>query len=269
MNPLYIALSMLAFSLPAWSLGGLANVEILDRDRGETLPVYEYRGEYWVAGTPGSRYAVVVTNRRDDRLLAVMSVDGINVISGESAAWNQTGYVFAGGGNYAINGWRKSNQEVADFNFTALPDSYAARTGRAANVGIIGVAIFRERPPVSRYLPDLSELRGSSQKSDAAAPAAALRAPAAAGAAENALKQPANQAAPTLGTGHGAREVSYAGNTEFERLSDTPDEIIRIRYDRYAALVARGIVRARPAPMAPNAFPDSSGSRFVPDPPGR
>jgi hypothetical protein len=249
MNRLCFALLMLG-PLHAWSLGRLANVEILDRDRGEKLPVYEYHGEYWVAGNPGSRYAVVVNNLRGDRLLAVMSVDGINVISGENAAWNQTGYVFMGGSSYAINGWRKSNQEVADFNFTALPDSYAARTGRAENVGIIGVAVFRERAPVARFVPDESELSASPPS------AAATRADAA-------------SAAPTLGTGHGAREPSYVSNTEFERLADTPDEVIRIRYDRYAALVARGIVPTRPAPMAPNAFPESSGPRFVPDPPGR
>jgi len=211
----------------------------------------------------------VVNNLRGDRLLAVMSVDGINVISGDAAAWNQTGYVFFGGESYAINGWRKSNQEVADFNFTALPDSYAARTGRAQNVGIIGVAIFRERPAVSRYEPDLSESRGSLQPPSAPAPSAEARAPAASAAAANALKRPANPAAPSLGTGHGAREASYVSNTEFERLSATPDEVIRIRYDRYDALVARGIVPTRPAPSVPNAFPDSGGARFVPDPPGR
>jgi len=53
--------------------------------------------------------------------------------------------------SFEVNGWRKSLEEVAAFYFTALPDSYAARTGRPQNVGVIGVAVFREqqlpRPP--------------------------------------------------------------------------------------------------------------------------
>jgi hypothetical protein len=240
----------------------LADVEILDRDTGETLPVYRYHREYWIAGKPGSRYAVVINNLRSERVLAVTSVDGINVISGETAAWNQTGYVFQGGQGYAIDGWRKSNQEVADFNFTAVPGSYAAHTGRAGNVGVIGIAVFLERPPpapVAQYQPNLFGAPNSAERAADSATA---------GTAAGALKGVAPSAAPTLGTGHGAREASYVSDTEFERLSDRPNEIIRIRYDRYDNLVAMGIVRTRPEPARPNAFPDSGTSRFVPDPPG-
>jgi len=56
---------------------------------------------------------VVVDTLRDERVLAVTAVDGVNVVSGETAAYDQTGYVFGGGQQYAINGWRKSNQEIA------------------------------------------------------------------------------------------------------------------------------------------------------------
>jgi hypothetical protein len=81
--------------------------------------------------------------------MAVTSVDGVNVISGETAAVNQSGYVFYAWQAYDIAGWRKSNQEIAAFTFTSIPKSYAARTGRPQNVGVIGVALFRERyvPP--------------------------------------------------------------------------------------------------------------------------
>jgi hypothetical protein len=63
-------------------------------------------------------------------VLAVTSVDGVNVISGANAVWNQTGYVFRPQQDYRITGWRKSDDEVAAFTFTASPNSYAARTGR-------------------------------------------------------------------------------------------------------------------------------------------
>jgi hypothetical protein len=71
-----------------------------------------------------------------------------------------------------------------------------------------------------------------------------------------------------LGTGHGAREASYVQNTTFDRLSSTPNEVIKIRYDSWENLVAMGVVPSRPAwHAAPNPFPDSTPPRYVPDPP--
>jgi hypothetical protein len=71
-----------------------------------------------------------------------------------------------------------------------------------------------------------------------------------------------------LGTGHGAREASYVQDTDFERLSSTPNEVIRIRYDSYENLVAMGVVPAPRWRTAPNPFPDSPLPGYVPDPPG-
>ena len=106
-----------------------------------------------MAGRPGARYAIEIRNRLGERLLAVTSVDGVNVVSGATAAWDQTGYVFGPGERYQITGWRKTDAEVAAFTFTDSPNSYAERTGRPANVGVIGVALFRERQPQPVYAP--------------------------------------------------------------------------------------------------------------------
>src|SRR5580658_1092714 len=131
----------------AQAIGGIGKVTVIDADTGVALVPHLYRGEYWVAGVPGARYAIEVRNRLGERLLVVASVDGVNVISGETAAWDQTGYVFNPGERYQISGWRKSDTDVAAFTFTSLPNSYAARTGRPANVGVIGIAMFREQRP--------------------------------------------------------------------------------------------------------------------------
>src|SRR5260370_5274867 len=128
-------------------MGGLAEVAIIDWDSGAVLSPHFYQGEYWVAGRPGARYAIEIRNRLGERLLAVTSVDGVNVVSGATAGWDQTGYVFGPGERYQITGWRKTDAEVAAFAFVDSPNSYAERTGRPANVGVIGVEIFRERPP--------------------------------------------------------------------------------------------------------------------------
>ncbi len=257
----------------------LAEVAIIDRDNGNRIPTHYYRGEYWVAGRPGARYAIEVRNLSPGRLLAVMSVDGINVISGATAAWDQVGYVSGAGERYEITGWRKSNEEVAAFTFTDLPDSYAGRTGRPANAGVIGVAVFREREhqPVYVAPPDAATYDQSSERRDAPSPPAASSAPhsgaasaphrAAAAAAEMAQAHrmlPAQQ----LGTGHGEREYSYVSDTDFQRLQSQPNDVLRIRYDSLQNLIAHGIVpRTHPAWSPANPFPDSE-RRFVPDPPG-
>src|SRR5450755_4498680 len=192
----------LASGCDARAIGSLAEVAIVDRDNGATLPVHYYRGEYWVAGTPGARYAIEVRNRLGERLLAVTSVDGVNVLSGDSAAWNQTGYVFSPGERYQITGWRKTDAEVAAFTFMESPNSYAERTGRPANVGVIGIALYRERQPQAWTSPRPSEEM----------PANRLAAPAASAAPTDAAPlapAPRAEPAPKLGTGHGEREYSY------------------------------------------------------------
>src|SRR5712672_3261211 len=143
----FAILMALAMTCEAQGMGSLAEVAVIDRDSGAVLSPHFYRGEYWVAGSPGGRYAIEIRNRIGERLLAVTSVDGVNVVSGETAAWDQNGYVFGPGDRYQITGWRKSDAEVAAFTFTDLANSFAARTGRPANVGVIGVAVFRERQP--------------------------------------------------------------------------------------------------------------------------
>ena len=149
----FAALVALATSCNALAVGDIAEVIIIDRSTGVALTPHLYRGEYWVAGKPGATYAIEIRNHLDQRLLAVTAVDGVNVISGATAGWGQTGYVFNPRQDYQITGWRKSDTEVAAFTFTAAPNSYAARTGRPGNVGIIGVALFRERQPQEVYIP--------------------------------------------------------------------------------------------------------------------
>src|SRR5262252_5223500 len=128
--------------------GALVDVAVVNRATGERVPVWTHQGRLYAAGTPGEKYSVLLSNRTGERVLTVVSVDGINVITGETAAPGQSGYVLDPWGSVDIGGWRKSMSEVAAFIFTPLPDSYAARTDRPGNVGVIGVAVFREyRPP--------------------------------------------------------------------------------------------------------------------------
>lgn len=249
------AASASACTAPAYATGHLVDVDIVDRSRShELLPTYRHRGTAWVAGRPGDRYAVRMHNRTAGRVLVVLSVDGVNAISGETAATSQTGYVLAPYQSAEITGWRKSMSEAAAFYFTALADSYAARTGRPDNVGVIGVAVFRERA-VAIAAAREPALGGS--VSGNAEPRAAAEADAAPAAKATTRDE-------RLGTGHGEREYAPITQTAFERASERADEIVQLRYDSLENLIAAGVVRSYRQPPAPEPFPPG----FVPDPKG-
>jgi len=237
-------------------------VEIIDRTEGRVLPMYWHDGRRYVVGKPGNEYAMRIRNGGAGRILAVMSVDGVNVITGDTASPRQSGYVLSPYESTEIAGWRTSLSRTAAFYFTSLPDSYAARTGRPDNVGVIGVAVFAERArPIA-----LNDLRRKDAARDEVGAAQAPASPAPAVRNEAAAGSVAREQSSRLGTGYGRGEASYASYTQFERATDTPTETIAIYYDSYENLLAQGVPVA-PAPLArfqPNPFPDRG--RFVPDP---
>lgn len=269
---------------PALAVGSLADVTVYDRAENRTLPVYHHQGRFYVVGKPGNEYRVDVRNNQPGETLNVISVDGVNAVSGETANWGQTGYVLGPYTSFGIKGWRKSTQRVAAFFFTELENSYAARTGRPDHVGVIGVAVFRKKPE-----PAVSINRDYRQRRETPAPASAANeagassadsasresAPGAAaelGAAQGSVQQERSDAAPrpaapaqpvekSLGTGYGQSVASVVRYTNFERASQTPDEVIAIYYDSYRNLVAQGVIKT-PSIARPSPFP----GQFVPEP---
>ena len=284
---------------PAHAIGDLVDVRIIDRSNGETLMPILHDGEWWIAGRPGARYAVLLANRYGARTLNVLSIDGVNAISDETAAWNQRGYVLDPYSNMQVTGWRKSMEQINAFEFTTLANSYATRTGRPANLGVIGVAIFNEKPqpPVPMVQDQVSRAPHSLWPFKRSAPAASATLPSPAPVEQARAEAEADTNAPLIaranesrkssagmlssivperqeriGTGYGATENSSIVNVRFERMQSTPNEVVTIHYDRRENLIAMGII---PAPTIPpiaanppaNPFPNSGG--FVPEPPRR
>lgn len=250
----------------AWSGANLADVEVLDRSTGERLPIYWHNGQRWIAGTPGHRYSVSLRNTTPGRILGVVSVDGINAVSGETADWSQRGYVLAPWQAFDVLGWRKSQSHVADFVFTALDDSYAARTGRPDNTGVIGVAVFREAVPPPPPPASVSRARPSNEpgsEQGASDRASAGQGPTSSGAMAKAAPMAPLQEQ-RLGTGHGPAETSVVSTTSFDRAQEHPDQVFSIRYERRERLVAMGVISDL---TGPRPFPGSADSGFVPDPP--
>lgn len=253
----FLAAALLAAAMPAMA-GPLADISVRDQRAGHELTIHWHEGRRYVVGEPGREYEIRVRNHTSQRVLAVTSVDGVNVLSGETAAPNQIGYVIQAQGQTRIDGWRKNLSEVAAFYFTRLPDAYAARTGRPDQVGVIGVALYREKTRCCRWWRDEADRLP-------ALPAPAEEADARAGPSVD-HAEPRARESERLGTGHGQRLESPAYQTPFERASEQPDEIIAILYNSRANLIAQGVIPAprRYARRPPEPFP--AAGAFVPDP---
>jgi hypothetical protein len=250
-----------AVSTHAAAVGGIADVTLYDRSDGRQLPVYWHEGRAYVVGKPGNEYAVRIRNRQREDVLGVISVDGVNVITGETAAAAQSGYVLAPYRQFDISGWRKNMSSTAAFYFTALPDSYAARTGRPDNVGVIGVALYRKKPePMPQFAPPAAPFApGQLSRKEASGAASG-----ASDAAQNAPRAAAAERDDRLGTGHGRIEASHTRQVGFERATSEPAETVVIYYDSYRNLLARGIIPHAVPPYRPSPTPFPG---FVADPP--
>ena len=124
--------------------GGAVTIAIRDAN-GESLEAVRAGDRTFVIGQAGQRYSIVLTNHTSHRFEAVGTVDGLDVINGKPGTFDNRGYVLLPFATLEIEGFRTSTAQVAAFRFAAVADSYAAQTGSARNVGVIGMAFFSER----------------------------------------------------------------------------------------------------------------------------
>ncbi|MCW5836697.1 MAG: hypothetical protein KIS78_30150 [Labilithrix sp.] len=124
--------------------GGAVTIAIKDAS-GNPLEAVRVGDRTMVVGQAGQRYSVVLTNHTSHRFESVVTVDGLDVINGKPGTAENRGYVLLPFATLEIEGFRQSANAVAAFRFAAVGESYAAQTGSARNVGVIGVALFGER----------------------------------------------------------------------------------------------------------------------------
>jgi hypothetical protein len=249
---------------------------------GMPVPTFTHTGESFVVGQKGARYTLRVVNHTGRPIEAVVSVDGRDVLDGKPADFrSKRGYLVPAWGGADIDGWRLSQAEVAAFRFASVADSYAARTGSARDVGVIGVAVFPERPrltSVPRARQDVAEPREGrhspdSDSSSAAdgfeaqlppwapspslaksapspAPARVTRAgaapapsaPTASALAEGQSFAPPGPRRPGLATEFGEAVRSAVHEVSFTRANPTsPSVLLGARYNDREGLVALGI----------------------------
>jgi hypothetical protein len=259
---------------------------------GRVLPIYTHRGRSYVEGTYRNHYAIRVFNHTGERIEAVVTVDGRDVISGGVGNYRKgRGYVISPYDSVLIDGFRTNWNNVAAFRFTDIGDAYAARMGDASNVGVIGVAIFKEkryRPRPMPVVPYRDHGRESKRKSapglgtgyGAEAPAAPAPKSSTRGRGGRIMEESdiaRDGYSQGLGTEYGRQTHSPATRTTFTRRSRRPSAVLAIRYDDREGLYAKGVlprpIWPRPyyeRPEKPNPFPSSPEPvTFAPPPPPR
>jgi len=218
---------------------------------GAPARTFRHDGETFVLGHLGERYTLRVVNHSGRRVEAVVSVDGRDVIDGRPGDWHgKRGYLVPAWSSVDIDGWRISQRQAAAFRFSTVSDSYAAKTGNAREVGVIGVAIFPERwyPPSPLYPSPHAPWNGGlhddleGRDRGNSAPRAEEN-----GSGPTAPALPSEPLAhksaerPGLGTEFGEPVSSQVTEVPFERALQRPEVVIGARYDDRDGLVALGI----------------------------
>jgi hypothetical protein len=111
-------------------------------------------GDLRLQGRSGDLYRLAFTNQARRTVEVVATVDGLDVIGGRPGTIANRGYVVRPGERLVIEGFRKSEDEVAAFRFATPDDAYAANTpqGDPRNIGVIGVALFTLDDPANEIV---------------------------------------------------------------------------------------------------------------------
>jgi hypothetical protein len=239
----------------------------LEDGAGRSLQTFHHRGTAWVLGEHGDRYVVVVRNPTAERVEAVVSVDGRDVLSGQAANFRRhRGYVIQPFGSVRIEGFRQSLSSVATFRFTDPGSSYSSRMGTPENVGVVGVAFFRERVREQAFAVEQDDWR----RRPRARPAPPRKSAAPGAGASKRPAESSRDSDSNIGTEYGESRSSEVTQVHFERASSTPVRVLSLRYDDAEGLEARGIDvfrrfrHTRPPRPFPRPFVESG---FAPPPP--
>jgi len=222
------------------------SVEI-DGRPASLYPAPDGSGRYYLEARAGSRYAVALANRCGERVGVVLTVDGLNAISGERDTGRGRMYVLDPWQRTSVQGWRTSLQQVRQFTFVDERRSYAARSGKAnEKMGWIEVAAYRERRAFVQAVPDPGPPRRPHPAEE----------PEDRGRAQAPPPPEASAEAPTARLESDAKARSYPGTGWGERTHDPvvlvsfdpeaePRERVTLRYEYRPALVALGVLPPR------------------------
>jgi hypothetical protein len=238
---------------------------------GRPLEEYNARNKNYVEAIPGAEYEVRVRNPYPFRVAVALSVDGLNTIDARrTSAWNASKWVIEAYGTISIGGWQMSSERARRFYFTSEQDSYGAKLGQTANLGVVSAVFFRELRPVAITPPPPPrpryEERDERERGSTAADsnAGTSQAPSAR-ANKGSMSRDDDYAATGIG-----RSVHNDVQWVNMDLDSRPFGEVTIRYEYYSALVRLGILPRRyPRPDPLRRRESASGfedRRFSPEP---
>ncbi len=141
------------------SVGGIAilknmikrNYEAEILINGRPVKEYFHNHRTYIEGREGSIFSIRLRNNSSEKASFVTTVDGLSVIDGKDGSYNSRGYILDANSTMKIDGWRMNDNEVAEFYFSSVGDSYRKRKGEGNNVGSIAVAVFREKEKIDLF----------------------------------------------------------------------------------------------------------------------
>jgi hypothetical protein len=251
----------------AWHPG--FQVEVLVN--GHRLQEYHARGRFYVEALNGAEYELRVHNPLPYRVAVALSVDGLNTIDARrTTAWNASKWVIEPHGSITVSGWQMSTQRARRFYFTAEHDSYGAKLGQTANLGVISAVFFRETQ--SRPIPITPAPKRRSSSDDQRQRSDRSEAPSA-GSGETLSRQPGT-IRPMPDEEYAATGIGRSVHNDVRWVQMDLDSRaagqVTIRYEYYPALVRLGIVPRRYRPY--DALSNREGAtgfedrRFSPEP---
>jgi len=111
------------------------------------IPEYGHQGSVFVEGRQDQRFGLRLRNDRADRVLAVISIDGVSVLDGTPCTPQSNGYVLPAFSSYDLLGWRSGLEKIHRFFFKNKQHRPYAKsaTGGVTNCGVISVKFFSEK----------------------------------------------------------------------------------------------------------------------------
>jgi hypothetical protein len=222
---------------------------------GEPLEVLYGRGRGYVEAREGAEYDLLLRNPLPVRVAVALSVDGLNTIDARrTSAWDASKWVIEPYGTIRITGWQMSSSRARRFYFTNERDSYAARTGRATDLGVITAVFYREaaaRPyPVTppRYEDRNEPRERSEQPKERRAPESDADSSSRAGGAENGARAGRGSVAarPRPDDDYAATGIGRSVENDVEwihmSLERTPAAEFTVRYEYRDALIRLGVL---------------------------
>jgi hypothetical protein len=115
---------------------------------GRACKEYTHKGMSFIEARTGTNYTVKIKNDNPYRVMAVLSVDGLDVVTGKPAEETNTGYIIDAYSSLDVKGYRISDDNSASFIFTSKGNSYVQQAkSNATNAGVIGLRTYKEKVP--------------------------------------------------------------------------------------------------------------------------